>query len=222
MDALNLRLPERFLAEMEVHLGQTAAADIVEFDHEYTEPSDTESPGVNGTTGGLAVATKPAIYAPPTATHSIPIQLDDVIEVKVYDMDRARRVVAVVELVSPANKDRPQTREAFAMKALGYLKTGVGVVTVDIVTDKLFNLHNELIRLAKADDRYLMADSAPTYAVAYRPVYRNQEHILDVWPHPLTVGAALPTVPLALLGYGCVSLDLEATYSEACAKSRIT
>lgn len=38
---------------------------------------------------------------------------------------------------------------------------------------------------------------------------------IDVWPTALALGQALPTMPLALRGYGCVPLDLEASYTEA-------
>jgi hypothetical protein len=37
-------------------------------------------------------------------------------EVRVYDTKRGRRLVAAVEIVSPANKDRPDTRGIFVAK----------------------------------------------------------------------------------------------------------
>lgn len=42
-----------------------------------------------------------------------------------------------------------------------------------------------------------------------------------MWVQPLTVGQPLPTLPLALRGYGCVPLDLEATYTQMCRDARI-
>ena len=44
------------------------------------------------------------------------------------------RLVAVVELVSPSNKDRPESRRAFAAKTAAYLQRGVGLIILDIVT----------------------------------------------------------------------------------------
>ena len=44
---------------------------------------------------------------------------------------------------------------------------------------------------------------------------------MDVWTVPLTVGRPLPTLPLALRGANAVPLDLEATYTEARARSRL-
>lgn len=226
MDSLNRRLPERFLAEATIHLGRKVEADVVEFDRDEDTAAPARSPG-NGTAGGAgggggaAVAVEPVVYAPPVPALSMPVEFHDAVEVKVYDFQRDRRVVAVVELVSPSNKDRPDERETFALKSLGYLKSGIGLVVVDIETDKHLNLHDELVRVGRSDDRFRMPGGPATYAVAYRPVHRNDENLLDVWPHELTVGAALPTVPLALKGFGCVRLDLEATYAEACERSRI-
>jgi hypothetical protein len=152
---------------------------------------------------------------------SIPVTFHDAIEVRVYDLARNRRVAAVIELVSPSNKDRPEERETFALKSLGYLKDGIGLVILDIVTNMRFNLHDELVRVGRSDARYQMAGGPATYAVAYRPVHRRDENLLDVWPHELRVGSALPLVPLALKGFGCVRLDLDGTYTEACERSRI-
>jgi hypothetical protein len=83
-------------------------------------------------------------------------------------------------------------------------------------------LHNELIRLAQHDEKFLMADEHHTYLCAYRPIHREQKDVIDLWHWPLAVGAVLPEVPLALKGYGCVKLELEATYLEACQRLRIS
>lgn len=224
MESLNARLPQRFFAEAQIHVGRKIEADVAEFERTLP-PGEVEVTG-NGHpdgAGGVAVAVaEPIVYAPPEPDMAFPLKFEDAFEIKVYDTDRDQRLVAVIELVSPSNKDRPEERETFALKSLGYLKAGIGLVIVDIVTDRQFNLHNELIRVGRTDDRYRMTASPTTYAVAYRPVRRDDENLIDMWAHELSLATRLPTVPLALMGYGCVRLDLEGTYTEACAKSRIT
>jgi hypothetical protein len=37
----------------------------------------------------------------------------------------------------------------------------------------------------------------------------------------LTIGGPLPTLPLALRGFRAVPLELEASYNEACQRSRL-
>ena len=132
-----------------------------------------------------------------------------------------RGVVAVVELVSPANKDRPEKRRAFAAKSAAYLQLGIGLITIDIVTTRHFNLHNELLPLLSVDESFAMAEQAQTYAVAYRPIRRNETNLIDAWPVALSVGAQLPLLPLSLKGFRPVPLDLEAAYEDACRRSRL-
>jgi hypothetical protein len=78
-----------------------------------------------------------------------------------------------------------------------------------------------MVRLAEYDPRFEFPEPTHTYAACYRPVRRAEQNLIDLWRWPLAVGAALPAVPLPLTGYGCVRLDLEATYSEACERCRI-
>jgi hypothetical protein len=125
----------------------------------------------------------------------------------------------VIELVSPRNKDRAESRRAFAAKCAGYLQRGIGLIVLDIVTSRHFNLHNELIESLRLADPFTMPGDAFLYAVAYRPVRRQEADQIDVWPAPLTVGAALPLLPLALRGSRAVPVDLDATYLDACQRS---
>src|SRR5262245_47692848 len=114
---LNLRpLPPRFLAEANVHIGITVATDVGAFDRD--EP--VEGDGSDGT-----VAT--AVWAPPQPPLVVPVDFSglEAFEVRVYDQERARTLVAAVELVSPRNKDRPDARRGFLDKCAAYLREGV-------------------------------------------------------------------------------------------------
>jgi len=127
----------------------------------------------------------------------------------------------VVELVSPRNKDRNESRLGFAAKSAAYLQRGVGLVTVDVVTERKSTLHNELIKLMGVDAQFAMVGDAALYAVAYRPVRRNEMDQIDVWPITLSIGGVLPVLPLALRGGSPVPLDLEASYEDARGRSRL-
>src|SRR5438094_828242 len=59
------------------------------------------------------------------------------------------------------------------------------------------------------------------YAVAYRPIRREQREEIDLWPNALALGAPLPTLPLALNAEIGLLIDLEATYLDACRRRRI-
>jgi hypothetical protein len=212
-DALNAILPRRYVSEVLLRLGSMVGADVAEFQR-TDEPSEEE---INGPAGGVALQT----YAPPVATQVMPAVFPDDLEVQVIDQLDDARLVAVVELVSPRNKDRTDARRGFAAKSAAYLQRGVGVMIVDVVTHRHANLHNELVRLLGLAEEFLMPEQALLYAVAYRPVRRGESDQIDLWPTALTVGEVLPTLPLGLRGTRPVPVDLEATYLDACQRARL-
>jgi hypothetical protein len=212
-DTLDRTLPGRFFAEVQVHLGSQIEADVAEF-----EESPPPGQGANGAGGGVAIQT----WAPPAAVRTVAIDFPDDVEVQVYDLrGGGKRLAAVIELISPSNKDRPETRRAFAAKCVAYLQRGLGLILVDIVTARRGNLHQEVLTgLGQAEEAVLPPDTN-LYAVAYRPARRAERNELDLWPMSLAVGQPLPLLPLALRGAFFVPVDLEATYMETRQRSRL-
>jgi hypothetical protein len=94
-------------------------------------------------------------------------------------------------------------------------------VIVDVVTERQANLHDELVRLLEQPGRFAFPDRPLLYAVAYRPSRRESGDQIELWPVPLSLGQALPTMPLALRGLTTVPLDLEGTYATTCQDSRL-
>jgi hypothetical protein len=204
--ALNRDLPRpRYFAATQAHVGAKVEADVAEFE------ALPEAGGLTNGVAGVAVQT----YAPPVTELAMPLVFPDDFEVQVFDTRGGARLVAVIELVSPGNKDRAEHRRAFAIKSAAYLQRGIGLVVVDVVTERQFNLHNELAALLGQDERYRMPAEVFLYAVAYRPVSLHGTNQASLWMVPLNVGQPLPRLPLALRGNGCVPIDLEATYNEA-------
>lgn len=204
MAELNRTLPaDRYLALAKAHLGPEAEADIAEF-----ETSDEWPPFES--TGGLAVA-------PPVVT--VDTEVTDEFEVEVHDTKEAMALVGVIEFISPANKDRPDTRWRLVSKVKAYLNLGVGVILVDIVTSRHANLHNELaaeLRVPAA----AMGETA-TYLSGYRPTRTEDRLTINMWPYPAAVGSPLPDVPLALKGGPVIAIDFETTYTQALADHRL-
>jgi hypothetical protein len=207
---LNRILPRRYRAEVQTHLGTQIEADVAEWD---LAPDADEGNGE----GGTAVQ----VWAPPAATLTLDIIFPDDFEVRIRDTREAHRLAAVVELVSPRNLDRPNSRGAFTAKSATYLHQGIGLVMVDTIPVRHFNLHNELIDLLRLGKTCRMSDDTTLYAVAYRPVRQNETNRVDVWPVPLAVGGPLPVLPLALRGARPIPLDLETSYAEAVARARL-
>ena len=92
----------------------------------------------------------------------------DEYEVRVYDARHGRRLVAAIEIVSPSNKDRPESRRAFVAKVAALLQRDVSVSIVDIVTIRRFNLYADLLELIGGSDPMLGAEPPGLYAVTVR------------------------------------------------------
>jgi hypothetical protein len=197
-----------FLAEANVHIGITVTADVAAFQE--------DAPSGEQPNGAVAVATQ--VWAPPQPPLVVPIDFSslETFEIRIYDEERARTLVAAVELVSPGNKDRPESRRAFLDKCAAYLREGVSVVIVDIVTSRRHNFHAALMELFNGGESAMRAITSDLYAVTYRVHLVGQRTQLEAWPEALALGAPLPTMPLWLTESLCVPLDLEAGYQAAC------
>lgn len=163
------------------------------------------------------------LWAPPAPGLAVAIDLPaaDEVEVQVFADDGDPRLIAAVELVSPRNKDRPQARQAFAVKCVGYLHQGSSVVVVDTVTTRRADLTASILSLLGIDAGTSTAPPSLS-AVSYRAVGLEEEtQQLLLWPAPLALGQPLPTLPLWIASDFAVPLDLEASYQATCTDLRI-
>lgn len=195
-------LPKNLVAEVHVSLGVQLEADV----------TAEELHQDNGSEAGTATT----VWAPARPTLNVAVDFADIdlFEVQVVREDRDLRVVAAIELVSPANKDRPDSRRAFAAKCLAYLQQGVGVVVVDVVTERAANLHAEVFALLGREAG--ASGNLPLYAVAYRTVTRRKKCRLQAWAEPLELQASLPTMPLWIDPSQAIPLELETSYVATC------
>ena len=146
----------------------------------------------------------------------------DEYEVLIYDHNRRRELVAVIELVSPSNKDRPETRRLFVNKCAGLLQAGVSVTIVDIVTEYRANLYAELLDAVGESDPAVATPPQPIYAAACRSRAAMRGQALETWFHSLTIGQPFPQLPIWLTERLAVPLDLEPIYEETLKALRIT
>ena len=215
---LNRQLPVEYSARPNIHLGSQFEVDVATFD----SPTDNvdghvedHGAGAIQPSGELAAAPAPA----PTLTLETEIADFDEYEVKVYD--DIDRLVAAIELVSPANKDRPESRNQFTTKCATLLQKEVTIVLVDVVTHRQVNLYAELLTRIGARDPALDTEPRATYAVTLRWQPRGRTGRLEAWYHELSVGKQLPDLPLWLNDELAVKLELEASYEQTCRDLRM-
>ena len=205
-------LPPNYTAAPKVHLGKAFEIDV----------SAYEQDDAAGVAGGGGTPTVTWTAPVPTLTLETEVAEQDEYEVRIYDTDRGRQLVAAIEIVSPANKDRPEHRRAFAVKAAALVQQGVAVSIVDVVTIRQFNLYADVLDLQGHADASL-GPTPPHLYVATMRVRKppRGKPMLDLWFTPLELGQPLPILPLWLDEDLAVKLDLEPTYEDACRVLRI-
>lgn len=128
-----------------------------------------------------------------------------IVEVQVINFSGGPNLVEAIEIISPANKDRQATRDAFVTKCAGCLQEGIGLIVIDIVTQRNADLHDQILsRVSVLGEPW----DADLYAVSYHPVQQEAkkrgraqevlEKSLEIWPPELKVGSALATLPMCL------------------------
>lgn len=210
-DALTALLPDTYIVEPQTHAGASFEIDVATFE---------QSAGASQTGSATAVA-KPRVWTPPEAPLIMPAVFPEGFEVRVFSTKSGPTLVAAIELVSPANKDRPETQRAFATKCASYLYHGISLIVVDVVTERHANLHNLTMQVMDKPAKFLLPEDHSLYAVAYRPLRRHEREEIDLWPERLALGASLPTLPLSVSAELCVPVNLEDTYMDACRRRRI-
>lgn len=194
---LNALLPEGYFAEANVQFG--VEIDVATFEERGGAPAKE--------------------WAPPAPQSSVQFELTGaLVEVGIFSRSGGPTLAGAVELVSPANKDRQTHRDAIVSKCASYLQAGVGLILIDVVTERSADLHQDLLR------RLGVADAQPghtLFGAAYRPVERDGRTALDIWNEPLAVGQPLPTLPLWLCGGLCLPVELEASYTRTCIEQRV-
>ncbi|MBI3823340.1 MAG: DUF4058 family protein [Planctomycetes bacterium] len=207
---LRKQLPDGYVAGPRVHSGSQVEIDVAAF--EKDDPSSTN--GMSETNGGVATA----VWAPAAASLAVETDLPDFdeYEVRIYDAKRGRHLVAAIEIVSPANKDRPEHRNAFVGKCAALVQKGVAVSIVDLVTVRRFNLYADMLAFLGHTDPTLSDPPTDIYAASCRWVKKEKRTVLEAWSHVLTVGQPLPTLPLWLTADLVVPLALEQSYEQAC------
>jgi len=204
-------LPPGYVAEPRVHLGT-----LMEIDIGALEEDDAAGLGVSSGNGNGGVATAMWAVAEPVVAVDTDPPDEYVYEVRIFDVERERQLVAAIELVTPANKDRPESREAFVNKCAALLRKGVAVSIVDLVTIRRFNLYDQLMQLVRHPDPTMSLNEPPIYAASCRWPTNGSRARLEAWSHALVVGKPLPTLPLWLSRELAVSLNVDQSYEQAC------
>lgn len=206
-------LPDGFYALAEQHAGKPIA-DVLTLHGGVAPPSGARfglPPDSSG--GGAALA-----EAPPRVRHRrtvVPSAAGLRRSIALRHVS-GHRLIALIEILSPANKDRPDSIDAFCEKVAAALNAGVNVLVVDLFPPGPHDpngMHGALLdRLAVAiepDEDEPSADE-PLMLVAY-----TGPPPIDLYVERAAPGVPLPDMPLFLDRDHYVNVPLAATYESA-------
>jgi hypothetical protein len=200
-------LPDGYYALAEQHAGRSIA-DVLTL---HTSPTAWEPLPLPPDTGGIAVAEAPPKVRRKQTIEQVALTRRRTVAVRHVS---GHRLVALVEIVSPANKDRAEHIEDFAAKVMSALDHGVHVLVVDLFPPGPRDPHglHEIImqRLAQSDEPYDLPMDEPLTLASYAAGAS-----IEAYAEHLAVGAALPEMPLFLRPDRYVNVPLESTYHAA-------
>ncbi len=121
-------------------------------------------------------------------------------------------VVAVLEIVSPGNKDSRHAVRAFARKAVELLQAGVHLLIVDLFPPSRPDPQgaHKVIWDRLRDEPFALPPDKPLTVAAYPASTETVAYV-----EPVAVGGALPDMPVYLTADCYVPCPLEATYQTA-------
>ena len=213
-DTLNEILPPEYRFGVRVHLGRWYEADVSGYE------LGLMSGGAEDVGGGTAALIAPA----PTMTKWTEAPDDSDYGVDIYEATSniPGKLVASIEFVSPSNKDRPESRRAFAAKCAALWRNKICVSIVDLISLKNFNLYADALDLIGHSDP-AFSDSPSTYAATFRGRNGLPHHQwqLECWAYRMEVGQPLPTLPVWLNEKDHILVDLDATYEQTIRKLRL-
>lgn len=211
-----MTIVQHLFAKLPPGYAAAPGAQAGEFEIDVAAHQEDAAFPANDSGGGTATAATRTAAAP-TATLTAELSEQDEYEVLVYDDTYDRRLVAAIEIVSPSNKDRPESRGSFAAKCAALLRRDVSVSIVDLVTDKQLNLYADTLAEVATTDPTLGPTPPHIYTATMRPrKARRRRARVDVWFYSLALGQPLPSIPLWLAENTVVMLDLDPPYEEAC------
>jgi len=205
-------LPEPYYALGEQRSGDFGPDVLRLKAHEDDEPSDQSYELSSSGDGIVAVATAPPqVQASQEAVEDIVFYLQRQRSVVVRHAS-GDRIVAIIEIVSRANRHSLQTLDDFSDKVIAALREGIHVVVIDPFPCGRHDpegIHGFIWEEMMAG-QYQAPRESPLTMVSY-----SAGHPIKAWIEPYSVGVPLTAMPLFLTPEHYLSLPLEKTYNES-------
>lgn len=205
-EALNRDLlPTGFFAMQEQHAGNIVPDVLTLTSPEWTDAGTATGNRVPA--GGLALA-----EAPPHVSLRVGLNPEDTYRLRRRTIsirqEPDNRIVAMIEIISPGNKEGAKHLKSFVNKSVDAMRSGIHLLIVDLFPPNAANPHR--IHGAIWDDSFEQPPDRPLTLVSY---IADDEP--EAFVEPIQVGQRLPDMPVFLDPSWYVNVPLEATYEMA-------
>ena len=197
-------LPAEYYAMAEQRAGEVVP-DVLTLSTNHDRPAETVPEG--------AVA---VVEAPPkvSLTMTPDVETTYVLARRTLTIRHAsdHRIVALLEIVSPGNKNRASALRDFTDKAVSAIKQGIHLLVIDPNPPGIHDpdgIHG-VIWDDMLSESYSAPEDKPLTLVAY-----TAEHMPCAYVEPFAVGTVLPDMPLFLTSESYINVPLEQTYMSA-------
>jgi hypothetical protein len=204
-------LPEGYYALAEQHAGR-AIADVLTLHASPVAPEQAPARlPLPPATGGVALAD-----APPRTRRRHTVEPAALVRRRSLAIRHVsgHRLVALIEIVSPANKHRPRHVADFAAKAVSALDLGVHLLLVDLLPpgpNDPAGMHGVILQeLDPSEEPYDVPADEPATLASYAA-----GPMVEIYLEHVAVGASLPEKPLFLRPDRYINVPLEPTYQAA-------
>jgi Protein of unknown function (DUF4058) len=197
-------LPKGYYALAEPNAGR-AIADVLTL---HASPEAQGPAWTPPDTGGIAVA-----EAPPRVSRKQTVEPSTLGRRRSLAIRHVsgHRLIALIEIVSPANKDRGPHVEELVEKAVAALERGVHVLLIDLLPPGAHDpagIHGSIVQtLDQYSAPYVLPAGSPLTMASY-----VAGPAIEIYLEHLVVGSALVDMPLFLRADRYVNVPLEPTY----------
>jgi Protein of unknown function (DUF4058) len=213
-EALNSLLPPDYYADTEQYMDDRVAdvltLRVTPFDDTHDDTHDDTQSG-----GGTAIATRPQLAPLSRLSNRTPRTPHKQRHIVIRHVSN-HRIVALIELVSPASKDRRLHREQFVAKGEHAIRRGVHLVVIDLFPPTVAVPHGLPAAVWRRFDRERVELPATTpYSIgSFEAADRPQAYF-----HFASLGQAVPTMPLFLTSQRYLMVPFADSYDDAFAGS---
>ena len=146
-----------------------------------------------------------AVMAPPRR------EVSSSIEIEIRDSSRGHKLITLIEILSPSNKQRGPDRKAYARKQTEVLESDANLIELDLLRGG-----RRILRDLSLETTVQALKPPPTYLVLVNRAWRRRDHRAEYQIFPVSLRGWLPCIPVPLKrGEAEVPLDLQYVFNRA-------